>query len=588
MKTRQLNPETLIYALFFLLALGLRLFQLGAAPLTDSEAGWALQSLGVAHGGVIALGPQPAYILLTSLLFYIFGDTNFLARLLPALAGSVLVWLPLFFRRWMGESTWLRRAGLVMAFGLALDPGLVALSRQAGSSVTALAFTLLALACLYNRRMVWTGILAGLALLSGPAVLQGAFVMALSWGFIRLMNRRVDQASATENGLEPTPEPVSASSRLAGVTAFIATLLFAGLLFLRVPQGLGALAETLPAYLKTWTVPSGIPALRLPAAILVYQPLILIFGLIGAGRAWVGVREGQRNHQVMAGLSIWALVAVVMPLLYSGRQVGDLSWALVPLWALAAFELSRSFLADEDTNTRLVAVGLGLLLFVLSVVVWINLLSIGRYQVSMVMYWVIIIGALVLGFIAVFLSAAGWSMLAARLGVIWAVCVVLGLGMVSSAWGMAILRPNGAQELWSLPPATAQSRQLLVTLADLSSWNTGLRDQLEIVSMVDSPALNWALRNFPNTRFESALSATESPPVVITSKGTETPSLAEMYRGQDFVWRVYPGWQSVLPPNFINWLAFRLAPLGQEQIILWARVDIFPGGSSGTSEQGTP
>jgi hypothetical protein len=71
-------------------------------------------------------------------------------------------------------------------------------------------------------------------------------------------------------------------------------------------------------------------------------------------------------------------------------------------------------------------------------------------------------------------------------------------------------------------------------------------------------------------------------------KGTELPSLAEKYRGQDFVWRVYPGWQGIFPPNFINWLAFRQAPLGQDQIVLWARGDIFPGGTLDTSESAVP
>ena len=99
-------------------------------------------------------------------------------------------------------------------------------------------------------------------------------------------------------------------------------------------------------------------------------------------------------------------------------------------------------------------------------------------------------------------------------------------------------------------------------------------------SLADSAALQWALRDFPNARYETALSPTESPPVVITEKGADEPRLAQQYRGQDFVWRLYPGWQGAFPPDFINWLAFRQAPLAQEQIILWARTDIFPGGGS--------
>jgi hypothetical protein len=203
-------------------------------------------------------------------------------------------------------------------------------------------------------------------------------------------------------------------------------------------------------------------------------------------------------------------------------------------------------------------------------------------------YWAIIVGAFLLGFIAVLLAAVGWSVSAARLGVVWALCFVLGLQIISNTWGMSIVRQNGTQELWSLPPTTGQADQLLVTLTDLSTWNTGLRDQLEIVVLVDSPALRWALRNFPNTQFDTILSSTVSPPVVITLKGAEEPRLTEQYRGQDFVWRLYPGWQGVVPANFINWLAFRQAPLGQDQIILWARSDIFPGGDAGTTGSVTP
>ena len=155
MKANKITTQVPLYWLAFLLALGLRFYQLGAAPLSESEAAWALQALGLAHGGVVTLGPQPAYILITSQFFSIFGDTNFLARFISALAGSLIIWLPYFFRNWAGESGRFQWAGVVMAFGLAIDPGLVSLSRQAGSLIPAMAFTFLALACLYNRRMVW-------------------------------------------------------------------------------------------------------------------------------------------------------------------------------------------------------------------------------------------------------------------------------------------------------------------------------------------------------------------------------------------------------------------------------------------------
>jgi hypothetical protein len=589
MKAYKITTENLLYWLAFFLALAMRLFQLGAAPLSDVEAGWALQALGLAHAEAVVLGAQPAYILLTSPLFSIFGDSNFLARFFPALAGSLIIWLPYFFKDWMGDSGWLHRAGLIMAFGLAVDPGLVSLSRQAGSLLPAISFTLLMLACLHNRRMIWTGIFAGLALLSGLAFLQGMLILGISWGFFRLANQHLDQAQPDDDSDKPAKEPIS--SRSIGITlaALVGTLLAAGTLFLRFPQGLGALAETIPAFINAWIKSSGIPVLRLPASLMVYQPLLLIFGIIGAVHVWFRVEDDQRTRQMITGLSIWTVVALLLPLLYAGRQVGDMAWALIPLWALAAIEISRLLITDQkDTFTRLVVVGLGLLLFVLAVVAWINLLSVGRYQTNVVVYWAIFIGAFLLGIIAILLVAAVWSTSAARLGVVCALCLVLGLHLFSSSWGMSIVRQNGAQELWSIPATTGQADQLNLTLSDLSSWDTGLKDQLEIVALVSSPALQWELRQFPNTHFGTTIPAGESPPVVITLKGAESPDLAENYRGQDFIWWLYPGWQGVFPPNFINWLAFRQAPLRQDQIILWARSDIFPGGTLGTSDSAVP
>jgi hypothetical protein len=589
MKANKITTEHLLYGLAFLLALGMRFFQLGAAPLSDTEAGWALQALSTSHGAATALGAQPAYILLTSQLFSIFGDSNFLARFLPALAGSLIIWLPYYFRDWMGDSSWFRRAGLIMAFGLAIDPGLVSLSRQGGSLMPAMAFTLLGLACLHNRRMVWVGIFTGLALLSGPAFLQGVLILGISWGFYRLVWRKSFQSPATE--LDPEPPTASISSRSIAVmlAALAATVLAVGMLFLRFPQGLGALTETIPAFINAWIKPSGIPALRLPASLLVYQPILLIFGLFGAVHIWFGVQDDQRSRRWVSGLSIWTRVALLLPLLYAGRQVGDMAWALVPLWALSAVEISRLLLTEqEDPLTRLVAAGLGVLLFVLAVVSWINLLAIGRYQANIIVYWAIIIGAFLLGLIAFLLVAAAWSASAARIGAVGALCLVLGLWLFSSSWGMSIVRRNGAQEFWPFLATTGQADQLNATLSDLSSWDTGFKDQLEIVALVDSPALEWDLRHFPNARFESTLSPADTPAVVITDKNAELPSLADKYRGQDFIWRLTPGWQGVFPPNLINWLAFRQAPLNQEQIILWARSDIFPGSTSGTSESVIP
>src|SRR5258708_24048829 len=171
-----LRREKALYLLALLIALRVRLLQLGALPLTDLEAKWALQAYAVAQGSPPALGSQTAYILPTALAFFLAGfSTNFLARLIPALVGSALVMVPYLFRGRLKP-----QPSLLLAFFLALDPGLVALSRQAGSSILAVTFALLAWGSWEHTKPRPAGIFAGLALLSGPALSEGLLGLGLT------------------------------------------------------------------------------------------------------------------------------------------------------------------------------------------------------------------------------------------------------------------------------------------------------------------------------------------------------------------------------------------------------------------------
>src|SRR5512146_1969477 len=174
---RRFRYEPLLYALAFILALAVRLVKLDAAPLSDNEARWALQALGVAQGTRPLLGSQPAYILLTSVLFYGLGaGTNFLARLLPALAGGGMALVPALFAHRLKP-----RISVILAFLLAFEPGLVGLSRQAGSGIMALTSALLAWGFWENRKPIWAGVFAGLALLSGPLLWPGLLGLIITW-----------------------------------------------------------------------------------------------------------------------------------------------------------------------------------------------------------------------------------------------------------------------------------------------------------------------------------------------------------------------------------------------------------------------
>lgn len=565
MKRQFLTIEHSLYLIAFLLALGVRLLRLGAAPLSEFEAGWAMQALGLSQGKAILLGTQPLYALFTGVVFAVLGSGNGLARVFSALVGSALVFVPF---QWSPGFKRFRIAALIAAFGLALDPGLVAASRLAGGPIPALTFVLLALGFALGNSPAWTGVFSGLALLTGIPVVPGVVGLAAAWVTARWLTAQkwlapLPHEETPDSGSHFSPVFFRRVALFGGLT-----LLLAGTLFLFVPQGIASVADTFTAYLRGWARPSGVLVFRLVFALALYQPLVLFFGIVGVVRGW------RKGEPVVQRLGLWAFFALALALIYPARQAVDLVWALVPLWVLAAWEFQHHLPGTEGkAETGWLAWVYALSMIVLLVVAWLGLIS-GKALLA---------GLALAMVVAVAFMVALWSVKVTRYGLVWGVSAVLVVGMFASTSSVALVHPNGAQELWSIAPGTGEASLLLNTLENLSQWKTGERQALDVTVVSNASALHWLLRDFRNAHFSpeftgTGVTDTNSPSVVITYQAQNKPGMPVLYRGQDFIWDIFPGWNQVLPKDWISWLAYRQAPLVQNQVILWARTDLFPGG----------
>lgn len=585
MRFRPIKYESVLYVIAFILALALRFTQLGALPLSDSEAEWALQAFDVARGALPLLGPQPIYILPTSLLFFLFGTSNVLARFIPALMGSALILVPYLFRGRLKPVP-----GLLLAFFLALDPGLVSLSRQAGSLMPALTFVLLAWAFWWRKRPRATGVFAGLALLSGPSLWAGLLGLGLAWGLQRLRGWRAASARGEEHVDTETAGQGAVSIRREDLKTALtfggATILLGGTMFLVSPNGLSAWLNSLPIYLSGWLQPSGVPAGRLLFALLAYQPLALFFGLAAVVRGW-----WQRRKRYMR-LSLWFLAALLVIVFYPARQVGDLAWVSIPLWVLAALELSnhtRIFLEERREVAGLAALVLILLSFA-----WLdyagialdplnpanltsNAIQVGGnilFQNLPPTRYVLLVSVLLLLVVSVMMVALGWSARTARLGSVWGFTIALGIYSLGMVWGATGLRTPDGWELWWPDKRPVQADLLLATVNEQSEWSTGDAMSQDVTLLdIDSPALEWLLRGRTVHRV-SALDLQDTPAIVISSQ-TEELSLPIAYRGQDFIWRREPFWDIAGIYEWIKWSVFRDMPYETETVIMWVRNDLF-------------
>jgi hypothetical protein len=586
MQFRSIKHESVLYGIAFILAAALRFVQLGALPLSDTEAEWALQALHVAQGTRPLLGSQPIYILPTSLYFFLFGDSNFLARFIPALTGVALILVPYLFR---GRLKPVR--GLLLAFFLALDPGLVSLSRQAGSLMPALTFVLLAWAFWWHKRPRAVGVFAGLALLSGPSVWAGLLGLGLAWALRRTMERSSatvkEEEQDEKEGASQGVESVRRTDLKAALTFGGTTILLGGTLFLLSPNGLSAWLDALPVYLGGWAQPSGVPAGRLLLALLLYQPLAVVFGLVALVRGWW---QGRTRYM---RLSLWLVAAILVAIIYPARQVGDLAWALVPLWALAALELSnhvRIFFEER----REVA-GMTVLVLILLLFAWLDYAGIAldpRNPVNVTTNaiqiggkilleslpptrYILLVSVLLLLLVSVLMVALGWSARTARLGSVWGLTIALGIYGLGVAWGVTGLRTPGGWELWWPDKRPDQAALLLATVNEQSEWSTGDAYSQDVtLAGIDSPALEWLLRG-RHLQMVSALDMQDTPAMIVSPAQMGDPNLSIAYRGQDFTWQREPAWNVLTNYDWIKWSVFREVPYDSETVVLWVRNDLF-------------
>lgn len=632
----RLTLETGLYLLAGALALTLRLLYLGVAPLGDVESGWALSALkaigqGSAPGA--AFGTQPGYTFLTAATFWLLGATDFTARLWPGLAGASLALLPLLFRSQLG-----RRAALVLAFALACDPGLVVVSRQAGGPMLALAAVLWTLGFWHTHRPSAAGAAAGLALLSGPEAWFGLACIGLTSLGLRLINRYLPgfMPDPTSSGREPEavlesgaireeslPEDKLDVSSTAGpsvdkinrsLSALLPTdwrialgscilvILLLGTFLLRRPEGLAAAFSGLTGFISSWNGGTNSSAGLAIFALLSFQPFAILFAVVGLVR-WIvrrfrpAVQPDEDMYQPWLWFAI--IISLLLTLLYPGRQISTLIWTIAPLWASAALGLApylpwperASHLwtdpASHDlepegyliTHPAMVLLQAGLTLLLASLLwVWLTSTEALAPVNSMPLQWirpVILIGLIALTLLTSVLVALGWSWPVGRDGLVWGLVASYAIYATSMLWGATFLRPNQPQELWGLPSGPGQVRLFQQTLHQLSIRSTGMPTMIEVVSTVDSPSVRWALRDFARIRYTSQPPVGEHTEVLVTRREETLPGLDVAYRGQDFVWWVYPGWLGPLPPNLVTWFAYRQAPTQYEYLILWARNDLF-------------
>ncbi|MBN1991731.1 MAG: TIGR03663 family protein [Anaerolineae bacterium] len=141
LNTFTLNWEVALYIILFLLAVITRFYDLGTRVMSHDESlhtlySWNLYAGKGYHHDPLMHGPFLFHI--TALMYFLFGDNDFTARLSTALFGIALVMLPYWFRPWLG-----RLGALVASFMILISPGLLYYSRYIRNDIYISVWTVL-------------------------------------------------------------------------------------------------------------------------------------------------------------------------------------------------------------------------------------------------------------------------------------------------------------------------------------------------------------------------------------------------------------------------------------------------------------
>lgn len=570
-----ITVEALLYAGILSIAVVLRFWNLEASSLSAREAAQAVAAF---NGVSMPAGGSLLLFGINQLLFGLFGATvnDSGVRLAAALIGTAMVLCPFLFRPAIG-----RYGALAAALMLAISPTMVAASRSLDGSIVTMACTLAAIGFglryfTMQKRidLIGLAVAIGLGLASGPGLLTIIVVLVPAlWIVYRWLASNEDRAKLAQ--LRQESHPVRDAVLIGGVTCALATTT----LLLR-PAGLAEMPEVLTAWLAGWSATESIGALRLFQVLIVYEPLILCFGLAGL------ILSLRRLSGLVALLSMWTIGALVVPLLQPGRQVFDVALALTPLALLGGLLIDR---LARDLEQHGAWRAEGLFWIVAAAVLGFAAINASRTAtgavptnlflgIPMSLSASLSIGVLLIVIVVcgVFVLIMGWRA-TLRAGVA-ALFVVLSMISLGSAWTLTQMRPADPHELlWGPSTTSLEVRALREAIEAASRRRTGFLDQAQVAVTVpqDDPALRWYLRDFKKAQYNAVVS--DLAPIMVAPLGsTFPPFMTDSYKGQQFVTRTVWEPSHLTDNDFLRWWLYResdTAPLPVQTYVVWVKLN---------------
>ncbi|MCX6054937.1 MAG: hypothetical protein NTZ74_08505 [Chloroflexi bacterium] len=560
-KTRSLNPQIFLIAAIFFMGMLLRFVLLGQPSLINPEADLAFQALASAQSSTGLIGGQPGYVSLTTLLFFLFGGSDYLARFWPAFFGIALILVPFLFQNILGK-----RVALVLAALIALDPGLLSFSRTADGAMIAVSAGLWASGFFFMKRKLISATLLGLAIICG---LQFS-ILLLTFGLAFMISKKFRLSFALETETRVLNE--FKNVKIWDYIAIIISALIISSMFLFHPNGISGIGTTLNDYFQSWTGKSGLSALNSILLLIISELPVLVLGI------WGLVRGILKRNSTYLFLGLWWSLGLCLAIANPSRSASTIVFANIPILILAAMQIVDLLGSIQIPNP---IVGLSQLAATLSLIFFsmFNFINLMNFpETDPILFRNRLIGTLLpLGLLLMLtlLLAWGWNVESTKSGLLTGLCILLAAVLLGSAWKAAGFGSRPENEISRNGPYVIGNHLFLQSITDLSRWNQGQAKTIDVQLVgLDCSSVRWALRDFESVTQEKVFSPNSTPSIVVT--GMDTLLTTEnQYRGQRVIWSVKPDFQKMQFRDWVLWFFFRNSPEERSELILWARNDLF-------------
>lgn len=542
--TDGITVERVAYILVAVAALLLRTTNLDARPLAPSEAQTAAAAWAFLNGQPVGAFSSPLLFTLDWFSFFLFGTFDLTARALPAVLGTLLVFIPLLARRSLG-----RTGAFVAAVLIAVSPTIVFFSRTLSGVDLAVGGALAALLLLNEYRLtsgtraLYAGaVLGALALTADATAFTILFGGLIYLGISFILARRTQQETLAQ---EPETETKILQRPLVrAAILFVATYVLVATTFLLNRDGLGVAFNLLGDWFQGL---AGLGNFTSPLReLLVYEPLALIFGIAAVVLVFTQRSESPAVQSNLFLLASTALFSLLFYMLIESAAPGTVVAVALPMMMLAGWfignllERARDDIEAGGGWSSMLAgeIPVLVMLLILAALIYLQAATFtqnsnfstalnqlytalggtaGTASLTTAAATLAIISLVLLGvFVGLSILLVGVARTTTLLAI--AILIVLGLGTLRASWQLNYSTLEPVRELVATEQTPQQIRDLVRDLEFMSSAREG---DPHIMFLAVDPVLGasarWYLRDFVNFAWADQPAAIDNAGAIVTT-----------------------------------------------------------------------